>query len=124
MRKKKLLFMEDLLQLFRENGLTKFSSSDSGYRLCVQVPATFEVEDEVDEAHALRVVPHWCDLQHIVVGTQHLVGPVGITHLQVVLNLLTCHLEGEKMVFETVEVEEIAHFHLASLDGGVEEERC
>ena len=43
MRKKKLLFMEDLLQLFRENGLTKFSSSDSGYRLCVQVPATFEV---------------------------------------------------------------------------------
>jgi hypothetical protein len=35
MRKKKLLFMEDLLQLFRENNLTKFSSSDSGYRLCV-----------------------------------------------------------------------------------------
>ena len=51
MRKKKLLFMEDLLQLFRENGLTKFSSSDSGYRLCVQVPATFEVEDEVDDDH-------------------------------------------------------------------------
>ena len=51
MRKKKLLFMEDLLQLFRENGLTKFSSSDSGYRLCVQIPATFEVEDKVDEDH-------------------------------------------------------------------------
>lgn len=51
MRKKKLLFMEDLLQLFRENGLTKFSSSDSGYRLCVQVPATFEVEDKVDDDH-------------------------------------------------------------------------
>ena len=51
MRKKKLLFMEDLLQLFRENGLTKFSSSDSGYRLCVQVPATFEVENEVDDDH-------------------------------------------------------------------------
>ena len=51
MRKKKLLFMEDLLQFFRENNLTKFSSSDSGYRLCVQVPATFEVEDKVDDDH-------------------------------------------------------------------------
>ena len=43
--------MEDLVQLFRENGLTKFSSSDSGYRLCVQIPATFEVENEVDDDH-------------------------------------------------------------------------
>ena len=51
MRKKKMLFMEDLLQFFRENNLTKFSSSDSGYRLCVQVPATFEVEDKVDDDH-------------------------------------------------------------------------
>ena len=51
LRKKKLLFMEDLLQFFRENNLTKFSSSDSGYRLCVQVPATFEVEDKVDDDH-------------------------------------------------------------------------
>lgn len=51
MRKKKMLFMEDLLQLFRENNLTKFSSSDSGYRLCVQVPATFEIEDKVDDDH-------------------------------------------------------------------------
>ena len=51
MRKKKLLFMEDLLQFFRENNLTKFSSSDSGYKLCVQVPATFEVEDEIDDDH-------------------------------------------------------------------------
>ena len=51
MRKKKLLFMEDLLQFFLENNLTKFSSSDSGYKLCVQVPATFEVEDKVDDDH-------------------------------------------------------------------------
>ena len=49
--RKKLLFMEDLLQFFRENGLTKFSSSDSGYRLCVQVPATFEIDDGVDDDH-------------------------------------------------------------------------
>ena len=33
--RKKLLFMEDLLKFFQTNNLTKFSSSDSGYKLCV-----------------------------------------------------------------------------------------
>ena len=49
--RKKLLFMEDLLQFFLTNNLTKFSSADSGYKLSVQIPAKFEVEDSVDEDH-------------------------------------------------------------------------
>lgn len=49
--RKKLLFMEDLVRFFQSNNLTKFSSSDSGYKLCVQVPATFEVDENVDDDH-------------------------------------------------------------------------
>lgn len=51
MRKKKLLSMEDLLWFFKKNNLTKFSSADSGYKLCVQIPTTFEVDENVDDAH-------------------------------------------------------------------------
>ena len=43
--------MEDLLKFFQTNNLTKFSSSDSGYKLCVQVPATFEVDENIDDDH-------------------------------------------------------------------------
>ena len=49
--RKKLLYMEDLLKFFQSNNLTGFSSADSGYKLSVQVPATFQVEDNVDDAH-------------------------------------------------------------------------
>lgn len=49
--RKKLLYMEDLLKFFQSNNLTGFSSADSGYKLSVQVPATFSVDDNVDEAH-------------------------------------------------------------------------
>lgn len=43
--------MEDLLWFFKKNNLTKFSSADSGYKLCVQIPTTFEVDENVDDAH-------------------------------------------------------------------------
>lgn len=48
---KKLLYMEDLVKFFQSNNLSTFSSAESGYKLCVQIPATFEVDDNVDDAH-------------------------------------------------------------------------
>ena len=43
---KNLLTLEDLAQFCKEQNFSKFSSKDSGYQLSVQVPATFEVENE------------------------------------------------------------------------------
>lgn len=43
---KKLLTLEDLAKFCKEKNFSKFSSKDSGYQLSVQVPATFEVENE------------------------------------------------------------------------------
>lgn len=44
--KKKLLTLEDLVMFCQTNKLYSFNSKDSGYQLCVQVPATFEKDDE------------------------------------------------------------------------------
>ena len=48
--KKTILTLENLVQFCQENKLQSFSSSDSGYKLAVKVPATFDVE-ESDDTH-------------------------------------------------------------------------
>ena len=49
--KRNLLTIQDLLKFCKENKLYNFSSKEQGYKLKVQVPTTFEVADDVDEAH-------------------------------------------------------------------------
>lgn len=49
--KKKLLTVEDLFLFCKKNGLQTFSSKDTGYKLAVQMPATFEVQDNADDPH-------------------------------------------------------------------------
>lgn len=51
MTKRKLMTIDDLVRFCREQNFTKFSSKESGYKLAVQVPTTFEIEENVDEAH-------------------------------------------------------------------------
>lgn len=51
MVKKKLLTLDDLVLFCKQNNFTKFSAKESGYQLAVQVPTTFEVEDESDDNH-------------------------------------------------------------------------
>ena len=51
MVKKKLLTLDDLVLFCQQNNFTKFSAKESGYQLAVQVPTTFEVEDESDDNH-------------------------------------------------------------------------
>ena len=43
---KKLLTIDDLIKFCAENNFQHFSSAETGYKLCVQVPATFEVSDD------------------------------------------------------------------------------
>lgn len=49
--KKKILTEDDLLQFCQEQKFAKFSSKDTGYKLALKVPTTFEVDDTVDENH-------------------------------------------------------------------------
>lgn len=51
MTKRKLMTIDDLVKFCREQNFTKFSSKESGYKLAVQVPTTFEIEENVDDAH-------------------------------------------------------------------------
>lgn len=51
MVKKKLLTLDDLVRFCEQHQFTKFSAKDSGYQLAVQVPTTFEVEDDSDDSH-------------------------------------------------------------------------
>lgn len=48
---KKILTIEQLLQVCQTQNFVRFSSKDSGYQLAVNIPTIFEVEDTVDEAH-------------------------------------------------------------------------
>lgn len=48
--KKKLLTLEDLVKFCREQKMFSFSSKDSGYQLCVMVPATFAKDDTEDSS--------------------------------------------------------------------------
>ena len=47
--KRNLLTIQDLLKFCQENQMYKFSSQEHGYKLSVQVPSTFNVEDNIDE---------------------------------------------------------------------------
>lgn len=47
---KKLLTIDDLVKFCRENSFCKFNAQDEGYRLTVQVPAKFDI-DEADDDH-------------------------------------------------------------------------
>lgn len=49
--KRKALTIEDLIRFCQDNKMYSFNSKEQGYRLSVQVPATFEVDENVDEAH-------------------------------------------------------------------------
>lgn len=51
MAKRKLMTIDDLVKFCREQNFTKFSSEESGYKLAVQVPTTFEIDENVDDAH-------------------------------------------------------------------------
>ena len=44
--KKKLLTLEDLVKFCKEQKMFSFSAKDSGYQLCVQVPAVFKKKEE------------------------------------------------------------------------------
>ena len=51
MRNKTLLTIDDLVKFCEEHKFAKFSSNETGYKLAVKVPTTFESEDSVDENH-------------------------------------------------------------------------
>jgi hypothetical protein len=51
MRNKTMLTIDDLVKFCEEQKFAKFSSEDTGYKLAVKVPTTFESEDSVDENH-------------------------------------------------------------------------
>lgn len=50
-KKRNLLTIQDLLKFCQENKMYKFSSKEHGYKLSVQVPSTFNVEENVDDSH-------------------------------------------------------------------------
>jgi hypothetical protein len=52
-RKKKLLTIEDLVNFCENKQLTNFSAKESGYQLCVQVPATFKKKEVKVEDNTL-----------------------------------------------------------------------
>ena len=49
--KRSLLTIQDLLKFCQENKLYNFSSREQGYKLRVQVPSSFEVDNNVDDDH-------------------------------------------------------------------------
>ena len=51
MVKKKALTLDDLVLFCRQNNFGRFSAKESGYQLAVQVPTTFEVEEDPDDSH-------------------------------------------------------------------------
>ena len=53
--RKRILTVEDLLKFCSDQNLARFSSKETGYRLSVQVPATFELEEESDRRGLLKV---------------------------------------------------------------------
>lgn len=49
--KRNLLTIQDLLKFCQENKLHNFSSKEHGYKLKVQIPSSFAMDDEVDDSH-------------------------------------------------------------------------
>lgn len=63
MKNKKILYLEDLVKFCENQQLTTFSSKESGYQLCVQVPATFkkkEVKTEIEDDTLLYCILKTC----------------------------------------------------------------
>lgn len=52
---KKLLTVEDLIQFCEKNKFTTFDSKDYGYQLSVQIPSTFEVDENSSTQGLLRI---------------------------------------------------------------------
>ena len=50
MKKKKMLTLEDLFKFCKAQKVYAFNSKESGYQLCVAVPATFEQEENEDSS--------------------------------------------------------------------------
>ena len=44
----KLLTLDDLVKFCEQNNFAKFSAKDSGYQICVQIPARFSNDEEID----------------------------------------------------------------------------
>ena len=51
--KKKLLTFDDLVKFCKKEKLMNFSAKESGYQLCVQVPTSFEIEEEENTSSTL-----------------------------------------------------------------------
>lgn len=49
--KKNALTIDDLIKFCEEKKMYKFSSDDQGYKVSVQVPATFEIDENADDDH-------------------------------------------------------------------------
>ena len=49
--KRNLLTIQDLFKFCQENKLYNFSSKEHGYKLKVQIPSSFEMDDNVDDNH-------------------------------------------------------------------------
>lgn len=49
--KRSLLTIQDLFKFCQENRLYNFSSKEQGYKLRVQVPSSFEMDNSTDDAH-------------------------------------------------------------------------
>lgn len=50
-QKRNLLTFQDLFKFCQENKLYNFSSKEHGYKLKVQIPSSFEIDDNVDDNH-------------------------------------------------------------------------
>lgn len=48
---KRILAEDDLLKFCKDQNFAKFSSKDTGYQLALKVPATFEIDNSIDENH-------------------------------------------------------------------------
>lgn len=53
---KKLLTINDLIQFCKVNNFQAFSSKDAGYKIAVQIPATFELEDTDDNKNGFLLL--------------------------------------------------------------------
>lgn len=52
---RKLLTIDDLIQFCEKNKFTTFDSKDSGYQLSVQIPSTFEVDEDSSKQGLMRL---------------------------------------------------------------------
>ena len=65
---KKILTLFDLEKFCQEQKLMKFSSQETGYQLCVHVPATFEKQEEVEDP---TIMFAYVRLFHIGINRNH-----------------------------------------------------